>query len=70
MEKHCSNRQCFKEKNYKAKFSTSSIIIKNKIDKYNFFKKKKKRKKKKIILKKNKKKKKHVGNGKKKTCGE
>jgi hypothetical protein len=22
---HCSNPQCFKEKNYKAKFSTSSI---------------------------------------------
>ena len=25
MEKHYNNRQCFKEKNYKAKFSTSSI---------------------------------------------
>jgi hypothetical protein len=22
---HCSNSQCFKEKNYEAKFSTSSI---------------------------------------------
>jgi len=26
--KHCSNPQCFKEKNYKAKFSTSSILKK------------------------------------------
>jgi hypothetical protein len=26
--KHYSNPQCFKEKNYKAKFSTSLILIK------------------------------------------
>jgi hypothetical protein len=26
--KHCSNPQCFKEKNYKAKLSTSSILKK------------------------------------------
>ena len=26
--KHCSNPQCFKEKNYKAKFSISSILTK------------------------------------------
>jgi hypothetical protein len=49
--KHCSNRQCFKEKNYKAKFSVSSIV-KNKINKDNFEKKtqKKLKKKKKLIL--------------------
>ena len=40
-EKHCSNQQCFKEKNYKTKFLISSIlkkltniILKNKIIKY------------------------------------
>jgi hypothetical protein len=34
--KYCSNSQCFKEKkNYKAKFSISSIL-KKKIDKDNF----------------------------------
>ena len=33
-EKHCSNKQCFKEKNYKTKFSISSIL--KKIEKYNF----------------------------------
>jgi hypothetical protein len=74
MGKHYSNRPSFKEKNYKAKFLTSSIIkkmkstkiiLKNKNKKKdNFGKKtKKKRKKRKI----------HVGNGKKtkkKTCGE
>jgi hypothetical protein len=26
--KHCNNQPCFKEKNYKAKFSTSSILKK------------------------------------------
>jgi hypothetical protein len=26
--KYCSNSQCFKEKKYKAKFSTSSILKK------------------------------------------
>jgi hypothetical protein len=26
--KHCSNPQCFKEKNYNAKFSTNSILKK------------------------------------------
>jgi hypothetical protein len=31
MGKHCNNLQCFKEKNYKAKFSTSSILKKNNI---------------------------------------
>jgi hypothetical protein len=33
-EKHRSNKQCFKEKNYKTKFSISSIL--KKIKKYNF----------------------------------
>jgi hypothetical protein len=28
MEKHCNNSQCFKEKNYKGKFLTSSILKK------------------------------------------
>jgi len=28
VEKYCSNPQCFKEKNYKAKFSTNSILKK------------------------------------------
>jgi len=28
MKKYCSNAQCFKEKNYKAKFSTNSILKK------------------------------------------
>jgi hypothetical protein len=28
VEKHCSNQQCFKEKNYKTKFSISSILKK------------------------------------------
>jgi len=27
--KYCRNLQCFKEKNYKAKFLTSSILKKN-----------------------------------------
>jgi hypothetical protein len=36
--KHCSNPRYFKEKNYEAKFSTSSIL-KNKIDKDHFEKK-------------------------------
>ena len=44
VEKHYSNPQCFKEKNYKVKFSTSSIL-KNKIDKFNFEKTHKKQKK-------------------------
>ena len=38
MEKHCNNSQCFKEKNYKAKFLISSIL-KKKIDRDNFKKK-------------------------------
>jgi len=38
MEKHCNNSQCFKEKNYKAKFLISSIL-KKKIDRDNFRKK-------------------------------
>ena len=29
MEKHCNNSQCFKEKNYKAKFLISSILKKS-----------------------------------------
>jgi hypothetical protein len=37
---HRSNSQYFKEKNYKAKFLTTSIFKKNKIDKYNFENKK------------------------------
>jgi hypothetical protein len=60
--KHCSNKRCFKEKNYKAKFSTSSIL--KKINKNNSEKKTQKKKKKIRIQfwkKKQKKKKKHVG---------
>jgi len=52
VEKHCSNPQCFKEKNYKAKFSTSSILKKKstkKILKKNT--KNQRKKKKKTILK-------------------
>ena len=45
MGKYCSNTQCFKEKNYKAKFSTSSIL-KNKSIKIILKKKKKKKQKK------------------------
>ena len=41
MGKHYNNSQCLKEKNYKAKFLTSSIL-KNKVDKDNFMKKTKK----------------------------
>jgi gluconate kinase len=37
MEKHCNNSQCFKEKNYKAKFLISSIL--KKIDRDNLRKK-------------------------------
>ena len=29
MEKHCNNSQCFKEKNYKAKFLISSMLKKS-----------------------------------------
>jgi hypothetical protein len=29
MEKHCNNLQCFKEKNYKAKFLISLILKKS-----------------------------------------
>ena len=49
MEKHCNNSQCFKEKNYKAKFLISSIL-KKKIDRDNFRKKKQNKQKKKIVL--------------------
>jgi hypothetical protein len=28
MRKHCNNPQCFKEKNYKARFLTNSILKK------------------------------------------
>ena len=35
VRKYCSNIQCFKEKNYKAKFLTISIL-KRKFDKDNF----------------------------------
>jgi glutaminase len=31
MGKHCNNSQCFKEKNYKSKFSISSILKKIKL---------------------------------------
>jgi len=37
MKKHCNNSQCFKEKNYKAKFLINSIL--KKIDRDNFRKK-------------------------------
>jgi hypothetical protein len=53
--KHCSNPQCFKEKNYKTKFSTNSIL-KKQIDKDNSEKKNKK----KTILETNKKRKKNM----------
>ena len=49
MEKHCNNSQCFKEKNYKAKFLISSIL-KKKIDRDNFRKKITKQTQKKIML--------------------
>jgi hypothetical protein len=39
MEKNCYNPQCFQGKNYKAKFLTSLILKKNKINKENFEKK-------------------------------
>ena len=55
MGKHCNNSQCFKEKNYKAKFLISSIL-KKKIDRDNFRKKNNKKKHQK------KEKKNHVGN--------
>jgi len=42
VEKHCSNPQYFKEKNYKAKILTRSIFLKSKINKNNFGKKRKK----------------------------
>jgi len=51
--KHCNNSQCFKGKNYKAKFLISSIL--KKIDRDNFRKKKNKTNTKKG-------KKNHVGN--------
>jgi len=38
MRKHCNNPKCFKEKNYKAKFLTISIL-KKKFNKDNFRKK-------------------------------
>jgi hypothetical protein len=43
---HCSNPQCFKEKNYEAKFSTSSIYKKIKLTKTIMEKKKEKNHKK------------------------
>ena len=49
MEKHCNNSQCFKEKNYKAKFLISSIL-KKKFNKDNFRKKKHQKKEKQIML--------------------
>jgi hypothetical protein len=58
MEKHYNNRQCFKEKNYKAKFSTSSIVKKIKSTKIILKKNTKTKKNEKIIILK---KKKHVG---------
>jgi hypothetical protein len=42
VEEHCSNPQCFKEKNYEAKFSTSSIYKKKKSTKTILEKNKKK----------------------------
>ena len=54
--KYCSNSQCLKKKNYKAKLLTSSILKKTKIDEDNFVKKqlKKRKKQKKKIGEKNK----------------
>jgi hypothetical protein len=47
MEKHCNNSQCFKEKNYKAKFLISSILKKKStetiLEKKNKYKKKEKK---------------------------
>jgi hypothetical protein len=57
--KHCSNPQCFKEKNYKTKFPTSSIL-KKQIDKDNSKKTKKKEDNFGKKQKKKKKEKKHV----------
>jgi len=54
VEKHYNNPQYFKEKNYKAKLSTSSILKKIKSTKTILKKKHKKNKKKKTILEKNK----------------
>jgi hypothetical protein len=65
--KHCSNPQCFKEKNYKAKLSTSSILKKIKSTKTILKKNTKKCKKKKTILEI--KMKKMKKNGKKNMCG-
>ena len=48
MGKHCNNSQCFKEKNYKAKFLISSILKKNR--QRQFQKKKTPKKGKKIML--------------------
>jgi hypothetical protein len=56
VEKHRSNPQYFKEKNYKAKILTMSIFLKSKINKNNFGKKRKNRKVEKKIEKKEKKK--------------
>ena len=53
MGKHCNNSQCFKEKNYKAKFLISSILKK----KQRQFQRKKKKQN-----KHQKKEKDHVGN--------
>ena len=67
MGKHCSNPQCFKEKNYKAKLSTSSIL-KKKSTKI-ILKKNTKKWKKETILRK-KKQKQNEKNGKKNMWGE
>jgi len=61
--KHCSNPQCFKEKNYKAKLSTSSILKKKSIK--TILKKTQKNVKKKKIILEIKKQKKMKTNGKK-----
>ena len=52
MEKHCSNPQYFKEKNYKAKFLTN-LIFKSKINKNNFEKKLNEKKQRKVEKKNN-----------------
>ena len=49
MGKHCNNSQCFKEKNYKAKFLIS-LILKKSNRQRQFQKKKHKKKEKKIML--------------------
>ena len=66
--KHCSNKQCFKEKNYNSKFSTSPILKKIKLTKIILKKNTKKIKRRRQFWKKSKKKKKKKMRN--KTCEE